>query len=545
MNKLLSLLLIVIFLSACEQPKPEMQFDNDKRNNWQKTQLKQLIEQQLTAEDAPTKQVKYKNAEVVKTAVEQHYEQAGQQAIWHTWLNKDVTPPSTDAFLKHLKTAKAHGFDTQNYFVSQIDTLQQQLQQLHPLQEDYLPQIAQLDVLLTTALFAYNADLVNGKMKTSWDISPRQKKFDEIAQNALKTGDFDAAMKESTVQLPIYTALSERLAVYEQIAANGGWGKLEKTLSKGTKGNAVEKLISRLKASEDLAKDKNPTTYDADVVAAVKRFQKRHRISRSGKVDKTTLDKLNVPVENRIKQMQLNLERMRWLPEEMGERHVWVNIPEFMIRVFEEEDTTVSIVAVVGAQATKTPILVNKPMTNIIFSPTWTLPTSIAREEMQYILMNPGVLVVSDVDVWVDGKKVNPMNVDWKNMNLSRVRMRQRPRQGNSMGKAKFQFKNNHSIYLHDTPNKHDFKANVRAASHGCIRVGDPYLFAKTLMNGSGSWTPGAIKAAMNRGKEQYAKPPKPIRVHVFYLTCFVDGNGDLQFVRDVYGYDRIQMKNL
>ena len=248
--------------------------------------------------------------------------------------------------------------------------------------------------------------------------------------------------------------------------------------------------------------------------------------------------------ENSINAIKLSMERLRWLPESLGERHVWVNIPEFLIRVVDKGDTVSTIRACVGEPKHATPILVNKPMTNAIFSPVWNIPTNIAKEEMEFILMNPAVIVVADVDVWLDGQKVNPLDINWHDVDMRRVRMRQRPKETNSMGQAKFPFTNGYNIYLHDTPNKTDFLADYRAVSHGCVRVQQPVEFAQKVLQGS-TWDESAIKGAMYKGRETYAKLPEPVKVHVFYLTTWVNENGKLQFGRDVYGYDKRQITQL
>ncbi|MGB0839087.1 MAG: L,D-transpeptidase family protein [Chitinophagales bacterium] len=468
---------------------------------------------------------------VIKTAY------ASGSLLWQDAVNK--TPhPSVNVFLGNLGQAKKHGLPNQAYKYQEIDSLYRYLYAPRsPVPDNYQTKISELDVLLSTSFLCYASDLLHGSIKPRgvWEITPRQAPLLPLLQKASESKQgFNESLKKLSPNDKAYLALQEKLGLYQSVAVKGGW--------KIVKANESASIAQRLQATADLAAGKNDA---ASLKKAVETYQARHGLPITGRVDNKTLKVMNVPVEKRVEQIQLNLERYRWLPGDLGERYVWVNLPEYKIRVFDQGKEVAEIVGVVGAPTTESPILVNKPMKNIIFSPTWTLPTSIAKEEMEYILRNPAVLIVADVDVWVDGKKVSdPRDVDWKNTNLSRVRMRQRPKKTNSMGKAKFMFANGHSIYLHDTPNQQDFKINYRAQSHGCIRVSEPQRLAEVLMQGS-DWDAPKIKTAMNSGKERYVNLPTDTKVHLFYLTAWVDDAGTLQFRSDIYGHDRRQLKQL
>lgn len=251
----------------------------------------------------------------------------------------------------------------------------------------------------------------------------------------------------------------------------------------------------------------------------------------------------NLDIKNKIK---LNMDRYRLMPnaDSLGSRYVWVNIPEFMLQFIEGKDTTATMNIVVGEAKNATPVVVNKKMNSVIFSPVWNIPTHIAYEEIEYILKNPAVLIVADVDVWVDGKKVDPREVDWNNTARSRIKMRQRPKETNSMGLVKFAFDNNYGVYLHDSPSKDVFSHTNRAQSHGCVRVGNPAGLAAQILKGS-KWTDGSIRTAMNSHKQQPTSIPRPVRVNFVYFTAYVDKSGKLQTRRDVYGHDSRQMRQM
>lgn len=250
--------------------------------------------------------------------------------------------------------------------------------------------------------------------------------------------------------------------------------------------------------------------------------------------------------DDKIDLARLNMERFRWLPdpEKLGKRYIWVNIPEFFMRVIQDGDTSSSIKVVVGEPKNASPVLANKPLRNVIFSPVWNVPVDIAYEEIEYILKNPAVLIVADVDVWVSGKKVDPRDVDWTNVNRRSVRMRQRPKATNSMGRVKFPFDNNHGVYIHDTPNQYDFGLTTRATSHGCVRVQEPEKLASEMLKGS-NWTQAAMRKAMFSGKQQYANLPQNVSVNFVYFTAWARENGTWQYAKDVYGHDKRQLKAL
>ena len=480
--------------------------------------------------------------------VNSFYEHNKYHLLWHNAIEKTQSA-QIPVYIEALKKTESHGLKG-DYLLPEIEPLYQSLQaEDAKKQEDYLSKIARLDGLLSTSFFAYTRDLLNGQSKrpnSHWVIEKRQQNLPALLTGALKNNDMAAAIQTVIPKHPSYEGLSQALVHYKKIAENGGWKEVASGLKKGSKGDKVQNLVSRLAIDGDFTGGKGHSDFDDSVTAALKNFQKRNGLEKTGLLDAKTLKELNVSVSERIKQIMVNMDRLRWLPDDLGKRYVWVNIPEYMVDVYDNNQQVAEIVGVVGALPTKTPILINKKLTNVIFSPTWTVPPSIAKEEMEYILMNPAVLIVADVDVFIDGKKVSDvMSIDWKNMNVNRVRMRQRPKRRNSMGLAKFMFENNHSIYLHDTPNKVDFKLKRRAESHGCVRVSEPHLLATKLLTGANEWTDDKIRGAMNSGKQQYVKPPVETRVHLVYFTTWVDDKGVLQFRNDVYGYDKRQKKSL
>ncbi len=547
----IALLGLIVCTSSCmEQASSEVLFNKTVRDSSAQAYFKTELTK-ITSNNTLVDALNNKSAEAIKKDFKTFYELSKDKLVWQNIVSRGPSKQITNFIEILTKEAPTNGLSVNNYQLKKIEDLYHSLYVPNlPESIDHLEKMVELEFLLTTAALAYSADLLNGAITHSsrWEVPKRpEKTFAESLIKAIRYGGVDKHYANLTPKYKGYALMQAQMERYLKAAKKGGLPKINGTLSKGKKGDKVKNLIDYLVAVNDLPADKaNTDTYNEDVVNAVKKYQKRHYIPISGAVDNATVKALNIPVEERIEKLALNLERYRWLPdpETLGERYVWANIPEFILKVYEEQEKVAEIVVVVGDLKNATPVMVGKKMQNIIFSPTWTLPQSIAQEEMEFILKNPAVLVVADVDVWIDGKKVNPMEVDWKNIGKKKVKMRQRPKNTNSMGKAKFQFANNHGIYLHDTPNQLDFTKRSRAYSHGCLRVKEPKQLAVTLLKGS-NWNKNNITSAMASNKEQYAKLPKETNVHIYYMTAWVDDDGEVQFRNDVYGYDKRQLKAL
>ncbi len=487
-----------------------------------------------------------------------------EQLRWQNMLGETASQ-SIAQYIDYLRKAETYGLSPTDYNLPNIENLYQKVyppipeidtttsekkqEKPAPKPPKDLQEMIELDLALSQSYLQYTSDLFHGKFRPvsrNWEIAKREKTLGKLLHKALNNNEIEISLEELKPVPDNYQALADHLQKYLDIAASGKWKPLPKGASfrKGSSSEDILQLAQNLSALGDLPASKaNSNTFDEDFTKAIKNYQARHGLAETGLMDASTIKSINIPIEDRIELLKLNLNRYRWLPDDLGERYVWANIPEFMIYVYDGEKRTTEIVSVVGEYKNMTPILMDKPMQNIIFSPTWTIPRSIAKEEMEYIKKNPGVLIVADVEVFYKGKKTNPYKINWNTVNLKDVRLKQKPKNTNSMGRAKFMFANNHSIYLHDTPNKIDFKKRVRNFSHGCLRVGNPALFAESLLEGSGSWNNQKIKSAMFSGKERFVKPPKKTKVHVVYFTAWADDDGKLQFRRDIYGHDKRQLK--
>jgi murein L,D-transpeptidase YcbB/YkuD len=308
----------------------------------------------------------------------------------------------------------------------------------------------------------------------------------------------------------------------------------------------VPALRARLIAGGYLAGDASASTaFDTAVADAVKRFQEHHGLPASGVVDRLTIDALNVPLATRIAQIAVNLERWRWLPDDLGARHLLVNVPHFHLVAREQGAAVMDIRVVVGKHGDATPLFSDE-MTTVVFSPYWNIPETIVLEETApAIARDPAYLERNNMEVVDAAGAVVPANaVPWDDdAALRALSFRQRPGANNALGYVKFLFPNKHNVYLHDTPADALFRRIGRAFSHGCVRVEEPETLAQYVLRDQPEWTPDRITAAMRAGEEQHVKLTHAIPVHIVYMTAWVDANGGLHFQNDVYGYDAEQTR--
>lgn len=304
----------------------------------------------------------------------------------------------------------------------------------------------------------------------------------------------------------------------------------KRELKTGMNDVAVIELKHRLHASGEFASEDSTDLFTPALEEAVKRAQKSFVFKQNGIVNNKLVKALNVPAEERKKQVLINLERMRWMPEE-NRTQIVVNIPEFKLHVYEQDSNMLNINIVVGKAANRTVIFSNQ-LKYIVFSPFWNIPKSITRNEiLPGIMQSKGYL------------QRNNMEITGYDNGLPVVR--QKPGKGNALGRIKFLFPNSYNIYFHDTPAKSLFKKEKRAFSHGCIRLEQPVELAKYLLRYDTTWTEKEIEKAMNRGTEKWVTLPNPIPVYIVYFTAWVDKGGILQLRDDIYGHDKEMMKHL
>jgi len=292
------------------------------------------------------------------------------------------------------------------------------------------------------------------------------------------------------------------------------------SFQKGDSSAEVGMIRYKLFLLGDLAQNSASNKFDDELVAAVKSFQNRFGLKETGQVKKAELDELNVPINTRIQQILVNMERSRWVTKDAAKNYLIVNIPEYKLHVIENDSLIWDMNVVVGKNQSKT-VIFNGDIKYVVFAPYWNVPSSIIKNEIL-----PGI-------------KRNKNYLANHNMEWNGGNVRQKPGPNNSLGLVKFLFPNSHSIYLHDSPAKSLFSETNRAFSHGCIRLAEPKKLAVYLLRNDTSWTNSKIDAAMNAGKEKYVTLKQPLPVFIVYFTAWVSSEtGKLNFRKDIYQRD-------
>jgi L,D-transpeptidase YcbB len=409
---------------------------------------------------------------------------------------------------------------------------------------------AGLDVWLTYLYLRYASDLTNGvaglsHLDPSWKLRDTRTDPGPLLDKALAEHRVAESLRELTPVHRQYTQLREALTKYREIAQRGGWPGVppDVRLKPGQRHPHVIAIAKRLAASGDYAGriDEQDPVYGPDLQETVKRFQRRHGLEPDAMIGRAVAAQMNVPVDARIAQIALNLERWRWLPRELGDRHILVNIPEYRLEVWEKDQVPLSMRVVVGKKDTPTPIFMDD-MTHIVFSPYWNVPAGIVKNEtIPSALADPAFLRRTNIEVLdKSGNVIDPASIDLEA--VEEYRFRQRPGSSNSLGLVKFMFPNTYNVYLHDTPADSLFARATRSFSHGCVRVEQPEALARYVLADQPEWTPEQISAAMHAGTEKTVKLSQRIPVYLGYWTARVSADGILQFRDDLYGIDARQM---
>jgi L,D-transpeptidase YcbB len=325
-----------------------------------------------------------------------------------------------------------------------------------------------------------------------------------------------------------YKLLKDELAKYVTITKSGGWPQItpsKKTLKPGMKLPEIAVIKRRLQISGDLPGNDTTQVFDDTLENAVKHYQARMGVTPNGIITSDLIKDMNVPAEKRVEQILMNMGRMRWLPTEPSGQLIVVNIPEFVLHVYEGSRKAFDMNVVVGKEGHNT-MMFSGNLNQIVFSPYWNVPPSIVKKEiLPGIEKNPNYLADHNMEQTgtEDGLPV----------------IRQKPGPENSLGRVKFLFPNSFNIYFHDTNAKELFSKDKRAYSHGCIRLEEPEKMAEYLLRDEPQWTPDKIEQAMDSGTPETVKLKKPVPVQITYYTAWVDDDGQLNFRDDIYGHDK------
>ncbi len=339
-----------------------------------------------------------------------------------------------------------------------------------------------------------------------------------------------------------YTALMKEKLRLERLLAQGGWGQTvpANTLKPGASGASVVALRDRL-VRMGYMKRTAGQSYDATMTAAVQSFQRAHGLAEDGVAGPGTMTEINVSVQERLQSVIVAMERERWMNQERGKRHIEVNLTDFSAKIIDNGKITFQTRSVIGHRARdrQSPEF-SDVMEFMVINPSWYVPRSIVTKEyLPELQANPNA--VNHIEITDrSGRRIDRSAVDFTQFTPANFpfAMRQPPSRGNALGLVKFMFPNKHNIYLHDTPAKNLFGREVRAYSHGCIRLADPFDFAYALLAKQTNDPQGLFQRTLATGKETQVDLKDPVPVHIIYRTAFTDSKGRTQFRRDIYGRD-------
>ncbi len=454
------------------------------------------------------------------------------------------------SLIEAIKATASDGLDPADYHLEKIERVNDQLEngrQLSPNER------AALDIGLTDSLIRLGYHQRFGKVDPNdldpvWNFARELRGRDpaKTIQEAIDAESLSGYLTTIFPRVELYQRLQAYLEEYREMAAAGGWPQFPKgpTLKPGVADERLPILARRLAISGDLTSEaaSAPVSIYADALeAAVKNFQLRHGLDDDGVVGPATLHALNVPVEDRVNQIRLNLERARWVLDGLPDDFVVVNIAGFRAYLYRDRKPVWSTRVVVGKTYHKTPVF-RSSMKYVVFNPTWTVPYSIATKEMlPKIKQDPNYLSSRNFDLKNrNGEIIDPASVDWsqvtrRNFGYTLV---QRPGPSNALGEIKFIFPNQFSVYLHDTTSKSLFAKAERTFSHGCIRVDQPFDFAEVLLKQDG-WSREMIEAERANRKTKSVFLAQPLPVLLLYWTAAVGEDGQIHFYEDVYERDQ------
>lgn len=282
--------------------------------------------------------------------------------------------------------------------------------------------------------------------------------------------------------------------------------------------------------------------YDQNLVNAVKTYQRNLGLRPDGIIGQTTRDTLNASHREITDKLMINMERQRWMPRDLGNPYVLVNIPDFVVKMYQNNKAVYTSKAVVGRKDRQTPAFTDK-LRHIVMSPTWTVPATILRKDkLARLRANPGAFDGRFEVVTPGGGVVSPSAINWHAVNPGNYALRQKPGKNNALGQVKFLFPNKYAIYLHDTPSKSLFNKTVRAFSSGCVRLQKPTEFAQVLLKNT-EWNLPKIKRAMNQKREQWVNTPNTVPIYLVYWTVWATPEGKIRFAKDIYGKDAALLK--
>lgn len=456
------------------------------------------------------------------------------------WFDEQRQPtPQARALVKEIGRIGRDGLLPRDYHY----------QRLQGLATASTQDFVEFDLLLSDAAANLSHHLLMGKVdpesiSPDWKATPRQRDLVEVMKDLVTSNSVAERLEQLRPQQIRYTRLQKLL---DHLDANPApeWAALVRhpAIKPNTRDPRIPTIRERLRYWDDLNTTADPVDaelYDAELQAAMRSFQTRHGLDTDAVIGPKTFEALNVTPAQRREQVVINLERWRWLAEDLGKKHVLVNIAGFEMKVIDNNETVMRKPVIVGRDYRRTPVFSDR-IRYLVLNPTWTVPHKLAvKDKLPDIKADPSYLQRLGFTVFDQSQNaVDPAQVDWANINQRNFNYRlvQAPGPQNALGQVKFMFPNSYDVYLHDTPSRELFSKSDRAFSSGCVRVAEPLDLAELLLKDNGM-TRAQIEAILAKGELSTVFLKNPVPVHIEYWTAWIDSSGQVNFRGDIYERD-------
>ncbi len=549
---------------------------------------KKIVDQQLFEQLSSLSE---ENADQVVEQVRLHqparlqdfYAARNYAPVWH---NETTLIGIADQLLLAIGAAGEDGLRPTRYHSETISNWIREINNVYAISGLKVPDIdTKIELVFTDAALQLAHDLVYGRLTPNqrpynWDVNNDEFQLTPAFEKAVESGDLLGFFDGLRPQHPQYARLRSLLKSLQQQKEEAPLvvlGENEPKLEQGMTHDGVVALRARLGLNSqtfnavkidsiaippdgysadsasiaatidsfriEIDSIHDARVFDGEVKSALMRFQRSSGLEEDGVAGKNTIGHLNLSNADKIKRIELDLERWRWLARDLGPDHLLANIPSYMLHVTEDRKPALEKVVVVGKTYHKTATF-SELMSYIEINPYWTVPYSIStREILPKLKRDPGYLGRNNMKLFSGGKSISPYSVDWSSVSRGsfRYRIRQEPGDKNALGRVKFMFPNQYNIYIHDTPSKKLFARSQRAFSHGCVRLNKPFELAEYLLSKSAAdkWTPEKIQKTKDRGKNKRVQLEKPWPIHILYFTTWVEEEGNTRFLHDIYGRNK------
>ena len=502
---------------------------------WQSTAFSVNLTANLKSKLDNTQSLNSSN-DLVRNAA-QYYK---QREFKQLWVNGDSFSDAADEVLLVLKKAAQEGLDPSDY---------RRAEELVREAQENPAKLLDAEIALTSLALEYIDDLMGERLnprKIGKSLYLKAKKIDavKIMREGMEGDDSGEWLAKLTINHPEYQMLKKELAYYAKRHNQSSYPKISlgAKIELGSRGGRVETLQWQLSSLGFLGRSQQKGIVDEVTEKAIRSFQGANNLKADGIVGVKTIAVLNSHnIEDRLRQIIVSMERWRWLPEDLGDRYVFVNIASFELAAVEKGVEKLRMPVIIGRKYRKTPVF-SSDIYSVRFNPSWHVPRSIAvKDKLRKIRKDPGYLNRGGYVLYdSDGSRLDPHNVNWSSVSKSNFnfRIRQNPGNNNALGKIRFAIKNPFNVYLHSTPDKHLFKKNKRSFSSGCVRVGDPKALARFVFNDNESWPAERISRNMEGTQTQNVALEDPVKVYITYFTVWKGKAGKAHYSQDIYGQD-------